>query len=289
MDTLAFACVAPHGWLVVPLVSGPDGAKAAATRAGLAELGRRMEAARPDTVVVVDPHGLQVEGTVAVLDSARVRGRTGGPRDRGATPHGYGLEFETDRALAAALVDAARAAGVPAARARNGLDFLPMELEFGAMNPLWYLGAMFAAQPRVVVACFGPGLSRDACVGLGRAVRAAAERTGRRVALVASADLAHAHAPAGGLGFDPAAAECDAAVVAAVREGDLGRLLAFDTGWVERAKTEALEPLLALHGAVAGTALRPEVLCYEVPTYFGMLCAAYAPPAAAPAPPEAST
>lgn len=278
MDNLVFACVAPHGWLLIPLVSGPDGAKTAASRVALADLGRRMEAARPETIVVVDPHGLLVEGTIALLDAPRVRGQTGGPADLGATRHGFRLEFAVDRVLNAAIAGMARAAGVPVARARNFLDFLPLDIDFGAMNPLWYLGASFAVQPQVVVVCVGPGVSGADCVGLGRAVRGAAEQTGRRIGFIASADLGHAHDPAGRLGFDPAAAECDAAVVAAVRDGDLERLLAFDAGWVERARTEALEPLLALHGAVEGTALRPEVLSYEVPTYFGMLCAAYSAP-----------
>jgi aromatic ring-opening dioxygenase LigB subunit len=30
-----------------------------------------------------------------------------------------------------------------------------------------------------------------------------------------------------------------------------------------------------LHGLIEGTDLRGEVLAYEVPTYFGMMCAAY--------------
>jgi aromatic ring-opening dioxygenase LigB subunit len=52
-------------------------------------------------------------------------------------------------------------------------------------------------------------------------------------------------------------------------------VLGYDEGWLRRAVTDAVEPLLALHGLLEGTALRPEVLSYEVPTYFGMLCAAY--------------
>jgi aromatic ring-opening dioxygenase LigB subunit len=67
--------------------------------------------------------------------------------------------------------------------------------------------------------------------------------------------------------------------VDAVRANDLARLLEVDQDWVERARTEGIEPLLTLHGLVKGTGLRADVLCYEVPTYFGMLCAAYAPPA----------
>ena len=56
---------------------------------------------------------------------------------------------------------------------------------------------------------------------------------------------------------------------------DLGRLLTFDLAWLRRAATDAYGQVLNLHGAIQGTNLRGELLSYEVPTYFGMLCAAY--------------
>ena len=277
LDRVAFACIAPHGWLLIPLVAGPDGARTRASRAALEEMGRRMETAQPETVVILEPHGLLVDGAISLLDTAEVHGTTGGPTDLGATRHSFSLRFATDRELNAAIVEAAHAAGVPVVRARNFLEFVPLGVDYGSMTPLWYLGAMFSPQLRIVAACTGPGVARAAYVGFGRAVRQAAEATGRRIAFIASADLGHAHAPDGPFGYDPAAAECDAAVVEAVRAHDLARLLAYDEGWVARAQTDALEPLLALHGLVEGTGLRPEVLCYEVPTYFGMLCVAYSP------------
>ncbi|CAA9588822.1 MAG: hypothetical protein AVDCRST_MAG88-4454 [uncultured Thermomicrobiales bacterium] len=259
MENVVFACIAPHGWLLIPLVSGPDGEKARASRAALEEMGRRMEAARPETVVIIEPHGLLIDNTISILDSSRVDGRTGGPTELGATAHGYSMTFDVDRDLNAAIAAAAGAAGGPVARARNFLDF-------GIFSP-----------PKLVVASVGPGVPRPHYVGFGRAVRAAAAECGRRIAFIASADLGHRHAPGGPYGFDPSAAECDVAVVEAVRADALDRLLGYDAGWVGRAHTEAVEPLLSLHGVVEGTGLRPQVMLYEVPTYFGMLCAAYGP------------
>ena len=42
------------------------------------------------------------------------------------------------------------------------------------------------------------------------------------------------------------------------------------------AKADSLWQLLVLHGALGGDA-RVEMLSYEAPTYYGMLCAAYEP------------
>jgi aromatic ring-opening dioxygenase LigB subunit len=106
----------------------------------------------------------------------------------------------------------------------------------------------------------------------------AAEATGRRVALIASADLGHAHDKNGPYGFDPASAEFDAATLEAVQAQDLGRLLTFDQAWLKRAATDAYGQILNLYGAIEGIVFRGELLSYEVPTYFGMMCVAYESP-----------
>ena len=50
MSGLVFACIAPHGSIIVPLLTEEGGVKALATRAAMEELGRRMAAAQPETI-----------------------------------------------------------------------------------------------------------------------------------------------------------------------------------------------------------------------------------------------
>ncbi len=295
MDNIVFAGISPHGGLLIPLVSGPDGAKALASQAAMEEMGRRMAAARPETVVIIEPHSLLVDGAISILDSARVQGSVApGSAAAGGPDHGFSLTFDVDHDLTAAIADASRAEGVPVVRVRNFLEATSLSIYWGALIPLWFLGAAYPVPPRVVVASagnmhayqsqtegasrgwhFGQGVPREGYISFGRAVRAAADQTGRRVAFIASPDLGHRHAADGPFGFDPAAAECDAAVVAAVRDNALERMLGYDQAWIDRGLTEAVEPLLALHGVLEGTDLRAEILSYEIPTYYGMVCAVY--------------
>jgi aromatic ring-opening dioxygenase LigB subunit len=109
----------------------------------------------------------------------------------------------------------------------------------------------------------------------GLAIRKAAETLGRRFAFIASADMGHAHDRFGPYGFDPASAEFDTATIKAIKEQDPGRLLAFDQNWLKRAATDAYGQILNLHGMIEGTPFRGELLSYEVPTYFGMMCVSY--------------
>jgi aromatic ring-opening dioxygenase LigB subunit len=110
-----------------------------------------------------------------------------------------------------------------------------------------------------------------------RAGRVLAEATGaRRVAVIASADHGHAHDADGPYGFDPAAAVYDSLVTELVRANNLAGLLAVAPNLVEAAKADSFWQLLMLHGVVR-EGFDIDLLSYECPTYFGMLCGALAP------------
>jgi aromatic ring-opening dioxygenase LigB subunit len=115
-------------------------------------------------------------------------------------------------------------------------------------------------------------------VSSGRVIAETATASGRRVGLIASADHGHAHDPNGPYGFDPASAEYDRQIVEIVEANRLDGLLAIDPAFVVEAQADSWWQMLALHGATDGT-FGAELLSYEAPTYFGMLCAAFTPTA----------
>ncbi len=49
MGGLVFACIAPHGGDVIAEIAGDAAPTTQVTRRAMEDLGRRMEAARPDT------------------------------------------------------------------------------------------------------------------------------------------------------------------------------------------------------------------------------------------------
>jgi aromatic ring-opening dioxygenase LigB subunit len=145
-----------------------------------------------------------------------------------------------------------------------------MPLDWGALIPLWFMGR---EEVPVVVVSPARDLPPELHVRAGQVLAGA---TQKRVALIASADHGHAHDPNGAYGFDPAAERYDRLVVELVRENRLEALLGLDEELVEAAKADSFWQMLMLHGAL-GDAFDAELLSYEAPTYFGMLCAAYAP------------
>jgi aromatic ring-opening dioxygenase LigB subunit len=285
---LIFAAVAPHGWPIIPALS-EDAEGALATRAAMEELGRRCAAARPDVLVVATPHGVRVEGAVCLAAVARAAGTL---RWQGRQVE---LNVPVDAALTDGIAAAARAAGVPVALAgyagnRRAQSAIP--LDWGALTPLWFLGYgrdmpgkgdVLADPPArddgppVVILTPSRALPRAALVAFGRALADAAARDGRRVAFIASCDWGHTHKARGPYGYHPAAAEVDALVVAALRDSAPGRLIDLPEELAQAAAIDGLWQTLILAGALERVPMHSQVLCYEAPSYYGMIVAACEP------------
>ncbi len=277
MSGLVFACIAPHGSMIVPVLNEEGWEKALATRAAMQELGRRMAAAHPETIVLVTPHGHRVDGAFSLLNNQRVWGEL--TPENGAAGSAFSFSFDVDKELNAALVETARSLNVPVSRIGYAVADDPefyQPLDWGATVPLWFMGDTLEPRPRVVIACPDRGnMPWELFPRFGKAIRLAAESLNRRIAFIASADMGHAHDKNGPYGYDPASAEFDAATIEAIKAQQPGRLLTFDQPWLKRAATDAYGQILNMHGAVEGTNFRAEFLSYEVPTYFGMMCVAY--------------
>ena len=275
MAGLVFACIAPHGSEVIAELAGERASSTALTRDAMEELGRRMEGAQPETVVVLTPHGVRVAGAVCVMTTQRALGLLEGEGRQGRVE----VDMVVDTELGQRIADrAAQVYRVPVATAIYGAssgDGCYTPLDWGAVVPLWFLGARWPNPPATLSITPSRTLSLRQLYDFGTALAEVAAEMGRRVALVASADWGHAHSADGPYGFDPASAEYDAMAQEVIRANALDRLLDADLDFAERAKVDGLWQAVMLAGALRHTPMRGELLSYEVPTYFGMLVAAY--------------
>lgn len=274
---LVFACIAPHGGLAIPEACSPQEAGlAAATQAAMSELGGRLVATDPEVVIVLTPHGIHVDGQLAVV----VAGHAAGALEEAPT---VALDLRVDRELALSIVRELTADAIPTVGVSYGGNDpaeAVMPMDWGSLIPLWYLGGRRDPPLPVVLVAPARDLPVEAHVAAGAAIARAASMTGRRAALVASADQAHTHAADGPYGFDPAARIHDKLIVSLLREGRLAGLLDIEPALIGSAKPDSWWQMVMLLGAI-GDRWRPVLLSYEAPTYFGMLCAAFEPAAGA--------
>jgi aromatic ring-opening dioxygenase LigB subunit len=267
--SLVFAAIAPHGTLPEAPVQGAE-----KTHQALAALGRRFDAAAPETTIVLSPHNVHVEGHFAVV----LAGTLSGSLSEFDAPE-VELSCPVDLELAAQAIVALHDEAIPVVGASFGANdpgTATAPMDWGVLIPLWFMGGR--SNPQVPAVVVTPARDRpiDEHVRAGRALARAAQESPKRIALIASADHGHAHDAEGPYGFDPAAQSYDETLVRLVRENRLSGLLELDPAFVEAAKADSWWQLAMLHGAL-GDDFRGDFLSYETSTYFGMLCAAYVP------------
>jgi aromatic ring-opening dioxygenase LigB subunit len=272
---LVFAAIAPHGSIAIEEACEPhERGLATRTQEAFRELGRRFDLARPDATIVLTPHNVHVAGAFAVVVAAQLEGSLSE-----WTAQQLELECAVDRALAVSSIVSLVDAELPAVGVSfggNDPESAVAPMDWGTLIPLWYMGGR--NDPPVPAVVVSPARERSFAEHqeAGAALARAAAGSGKRVALIASADHGHAHDPDGPYGFDPAARRYDEQVVELVRTDRLSELAAWDEEFVEAAKADSFWQLLMLDGALRSVGRwRGELLSYEAPTYFGMLCAAY--------------
>jgi AmmeMemoRadiSam system protein A len=229
----------------------------------LEEVARRMAQRQPETVVLISPHGPLRRDAFGILTTSACSGTFA---EWGAPQLSFAFENDLD------AVDFIRAEARQA-----GLPLEPIvrwgeSLDWGCTVPLYYLRpGLGDARLVPMTVSFLPPRQHFA---LGQAVGRAVHRLGRRVAIVASADLSHSLTETAPNGYDPAGPIFDKRLREAVAAWDVDTVLGMEEGLRRRAAEDAVPSVSFLMGALDGLGAQPEVLSYEGPFGVGYLVAA---------------
>lgn len=271
MKGLICGGIAPHGFSVVPEISGEEFELFKPTRDAMEKLGKIIMKNKPDTIVVLTPHGLRLREYNAIYTSEYCRGTLSG---NGKT---VALEYKCDTDLAKEILKNAVEENIPSVGCNFGAlggEASNIEMDWGTFIPLWFCKDK-NYKPEIVV--IGPTreISLDKLVRLGEIIGQVCQKSDKKIALLVSADQGHCHDPEGPYGFSEASKEYDDIISSIIRDNDLSKLLDIDMDLVEEAKPDSLWQMLILYGALKIKPMHGELLSYQVPTYFGMTVASY--------------
>ncbi len=258
----------PHPPIVIPEVGGASLEEAEATVRGMSEVRERVAALAPDTIVLLSPHSPLARGRMGVSMAASYRGSLAyfhAPQVR--------VDAEGDLELARAIMEGARAHGIPVIETAGGEE--SFDLDHGAMVPLVYLTGGLPNPPRLVLLSFSY-LDLDEHVRFGQTVGDVLMAAKQRVVYVASSDLSHRLIPGAPAGYDPRGERFDRAVADFFAAGNWEGLLTIDPGLVMAAGECGYRSLAVLSGVVAayeaaGGSTRNRLLSYEGPWGVGYL------------------
>ncbi len=273
---LVYACIAPHGSEAIAKLAGKSTVrKFQKTREGLRMLAKDVRKVRPDTIVIASPHNLKLWRKISVVTAENSTGTLqASPRDK----RSVSLKVKCDAEFAMDLLQRATERNLPVIGANYGTSegvTSDMPMDWGTLVPLWFIVPECAPKPKVVIVTPSREIPLSQNFQFGRVIRELSERKAKRIVFVASADQAHRHKKSGPYGFSKAAKEYDRLVVDAIQKNQIGSIMRLKPKFVEAARPDSLWQMTMLAGVVDGVKMNTMILSYQVPTYFGMICASF--------------
>jgi len=270
---LSFACIVPHGAEAIPQLAGSRLESFSETTRGMRLISEMMRKQRIDTVVIATPHNLRLRRKIGVILTEFAEGTL---RNQNASVQ---IHARCDRALAEDILQRAEKDRLPVIGVNYGTsegEASCMPMDWGTLIPLWFFRCHMGT-PEMVLVTPSREIPLQNLVRFGSVIAEAAEKRKDRVAFIASADQAHTHSKKGPYGFHKDSAKFDKLVVDAVKENKIESILKLDPQLIENAKPDSIWQMSILIGILARVPMQGRLVSYQAPTYFGMMCAAYAP------------
>ena len=256
----------PHPPLIIPAVGRGKERGIQKTVDACDEVGRRIAALAPQTIVVSSPHATMYRDYFQISPG---RGARGSFARFGAPQASYDAAYDVE--LVDAVCKLCERRGISA-----GVDYeRDATLDHGTMIALHFIQKYYHDFKIVRMGLSGMSVSEH--YKLGRAVQVAASTLNRRVVWLASGDLSHKLKEDGPYGFVPEGPQFDKRLTSDFASGDLVGVLAIDPSLSERAAECGLRSFFMMIGALDRTKVKSELLSYEGPFGVGYGVAAFDP------------
>lgn len=256
---VVLGALAPHPPIIVPAVGRGELGRVRATREAMGALAAAMAAESPETIVVFTPHGNVFPDRLMITATPRLEGslaRFGDPAVQ---------RWENDLELVEAIAEVGGEAGLRIELLESGGP--RAALDHGVLVPLSFLAPALPAARLVVV---GMGLlPLPYLYRFGECVAVAAERCGRRTAVLASGDLSHRLGGESPYGYDPAGPEFDRRLMDLLGRADVTGILSIPADLAERAGECGYRSIVMMLGSLDGLAVEARILGYEAPFGIG--------------------
>jgi len=258
-----FAAITPHPPIIIPTIGKPSDLEVVSkTIEGMEKLAEKFGKAKPETLILISPHGPLDLHNFTVINSPVLAGHF----------YGFGdfqteLVFRSNEKLIERIKKECQNSQIP-------LRTLKLkELDHGSLVPLYYLSKGYPNFKLVPLTFsyldlqshfkFGQILNRV----IGRELFSA------KVGIAASGDLSHRLTPEAPAGFSPKGKDFDEKLVELIKKKDVKGILNLDPDFVEEAGECGYRSIAILLGALDGLDWQPEILSYEGPFGVGYLVA----------------
>lgn len=261
MNNIQGVFVFPHPPIIVAEVGKGNEREAQATVDAAEEAAKRISALKPDTILIITPHGNLFADAITINSDPMLHGsfaNFGAPQVK--------LSLNNDLELVQEILHCAEKSNTMAIALDNEIRksySLSDEIDHGALVPLYFINKYY--QEFKLVHITYSMLPHDEHYRFGMAIRQAVEKLNRNTVIICSGDLSHKLTKDAPAGYSPKGAGFDAAYVEILQQGDAKRLLNMDCELTESAGECGLRSTIMMFGIIDGCTSRGEILSYEGP------------------------
>jgi aromatic ring-opening dioxygenase LigB subunit len=271
---LVYACILPHGEDIIPQLAGRKTEHLfEETREAVRKIARDIRESRPHTIIIASPHNLRLQNKIAVVTAENSTGRLKGSGGRTVR-----LGLKCDREFAQHLLEESTRKRLPVVGANYGTaegSASDMPMDWGVLVPMWFVAKEERVRARTIIVTPSREIPLSKNIAFGTTVGELAEKSKKRIVFIASADQAHAHKKSGPYGYHRCAMKYDEFVSQAIRKNRIESISRLSKRLVEDAKPDSLWQMAILAGITRVVKMGGNLLSYEVPTYYGMICASF--------------
>lgn len=257
---LSFAAIVPHPPILVPTIGRENIKRIKKTAEAMEELGKKLYAAKPDTIIIISPHGAILPGAFSINLNPTYRSNLQEFGDFSTK-----IEFKTNTSLAYGIKELMEDKNIPLVLTSGE------SLDHGATVPLYFLTKNI---PGVSVLPMGYSfLDLKTHFNFGDYLKEIILNEENRIAVVASGDLSHRLTKDAPAGFSPRGKEFDEKLVKLITNKNTAGILNLDSDLIDEAGECGLRSIVILLGLLERINYEPEIVSYEGPFGVGYLVA----------------
>ena len=262
---VVYSAIVPHPPVLIPEIGKDNLKKLTKTKEAMAQIEQELYAAKPESLVLISPHGKVLPDAFTINLSA----------DYTAHFKEFGdfnieLKFKSDYMS----IQEIRATDESNQRAPIVLTS-EQELDYGFAVPLYELTKHLKQIPIIPITY--SGLDYKQHFQFGQFLYSELARSNKRFAVIASADLSHKLTKDAPAGFSPKAKEFDKTFVGYLRKKDVDSILKISPKLVKEVEVCGVRSILILFGIIESLNVKPEVLSYEGPFGVGYATCTFRP------------
>lgn len=254
--SLVFSAITPHPPIIIPTIGQENLTSVKKTIGGMEKLEKDFSQAKPETVIIVSPHGIIYADSFSINFSENYTGHF----------HQFGdfatnLKFIPDLEFLHHLKEKIEEK-LPVVLVREE------NLDHGSLVPLYYLTKNL--QPNIVPIGYS-FLDFKTHLEFGKILKEEIFASKKKIGVIASGDLSHRVTPEAPAGYSPRGGIFDKRLITLLKNKNLKGILEMDKALIEEAGECGLRSFLILLGILEEINYQPELYSYEAPFGVGYL------------------